>query len=77
MNFHERHHRTFLKSVSWFFVGFTVSFLVLLYFNDDHYMISLIEASAIQAFKFVFFYIHERIWNKTDFGQEIKQEVSK
>lgn len=71
MTFHERHHRTFLKSVSWFVIGFAISFFVLLYFTGDFSM-AFIEASAIQAFKFLFFYVHERVWNKTDFGQELR-----
>lgn len=71
MRFHERHHRTFLKSVSWFVVGFAVSFFVLEYFTGNFKM-SLLEAASIQALKFIFFYIHERVWNKTDFGQELK-----
>lgn len=71
MGFHERHHRTLLKSISWFVVGFTISFFVLVYINDD-YKMSLIEASAIQAFKFIFFYLHERIWNRSHFGKEYK-----
>lgn len=75
MIFHERHPRTLLKSISWFVVGFSVSFLVLMYFTGD-FRISLIEASAIQALKFIFFYFHERIWNKTNFGQVVKAEVS-
>ncbi|MBT3282985.1 DUF2061 domain-containing protein [bacterium] len=76
MVFHDHHHRTFFKSVSWFIVGFAVSFFVLLYFTGNFNM-SLIEASAIQALKFIFFYIHERVWNKSDFGQIVKDKHSK
>ncbi|HJO90015.1 MAG: DUF2061 domain-containing protein [Candidatus Pacebacteria bacterium] len=75
MIFHERHPRTFLKSVSWFVVGFTVSFVVLFYFTGDFGM-SLVEAGAIQALKFIFFYFHERTWNRYRFGKEIKAEAS-
>jgi uncharacterized membrane protein len=71
MAFHERHHRTFFKSVSWFIVGFAISFFVLQYFTGN-IKLSLIEASAIQALKFIFFYIHERLWNKSHFGKEVK-----
>ncbi|MFQ5729909.1 MAG: DUF2061 domain-containing protein [Waddliaceae bacterium] len=46
MIFHERHPRTFLKSLSWFVVGFTVSFIVLYAFTGDFGM-ALIEAAAI------------------------------
>ncbi|MBL7045206.1 MAG: DUF2061 domain-containing protein [Parcubacteria group bacterium] len=73
MNFHDHHHRTFFKSLSWFIVGFTISFFVLLYFTGDLTM-SLIESLAIQALKFLFFYFHERIWNKSNFGQAVKDK---
>ena len=73
MVFHDHHHRTFFESVSWFIVGFAVSFFVLLYFTGNFNM-SLIEASAIQALKFIFFYIHERVWNKSDFGLEKRED---
>jgi len=76
MAFHERHHRTFFKSVSWFIVGFAVSFFVLVYFNNN-VKVSLIEASAIQAFKFIFFYIHERVWNRAHFGKEHRAHIVK
>lgn len=75
MKFHERHHRTFLKSLSWFIVAFTVSFFVLYAFNGD-IRISIIESLAVQALKFIFFYFHERLWNKLHFGKEFKTDAS-
>jgi uncharacterized membrane protein len=69
MAFHERHHRTLFKSISWFVVGFIVSVAVLWYFSGD-LMVAMEESLVIQGFKFLFFYLHERVWNKTHFGKE-------
>jgi len=68
--FHEKHHRTFLKSITWLIVGFSVTFGVLMFFTGS-WKDSLLDASLIQILKFIFFYIHERIWNKSNYGQEI------
>jgi uncharacterized membrane protein len=69
--FHELHHRTLFKSITWLIVGFLVTFGVL-YFFTRNAKDSLIDAILIQILKFIFFYIHERIWNKSNYGQEIK-----
>jgi uncharacterized membrane protein len=76
MAFHEKHHRTFFKSVSWFVVGFVVSVAVLWYFSGN-LEVAVGEALAIQAFKFIFFYLHERVWNKSHFGKEHRAHVLK
>ena len=69
--FHERHHRTFLKSVTWLLIAFGVTFLILLLIQDD-WKKGAVYALVIQIIKFVFFYLHERVWNKTNFGQQLK-----
>jgi uncharacterized membrane protein len=71
MKFHDYHHRTLLKSITWTIVGFLVSFGVLVYFTRD-VEASMIDALVIQVAKFVFFYLHERVWNIYDIGQEVK-----
>ncbi|MFH1890810.1 MAG: DUF2061 domain-containing protein [Candidatus Kuenenbacteria bacterium] len=69
--FHELHSRSILKSITWLVVGFLVAFFVLLIFTRDWKM-SVIDALIIQLVKTVFFYIHERIWNRSNFGQELR-----
>ena len=71
MRFYDYHHRTLLKSISWTIVGFLVSFGVLVFFTRD-LMASMIDAFIIQMAKLFFFYLHERVWNKYDIGQEVK-----
>jgi uncharacterized membrane protein len=72
--FHEHHSRTFYKSISWFIIGFLVSFGVLIFFTRD-WKLSVIDASLIQIIKLIFYYIHERIWNKSSFGQVLRSEL--
>jgi uncharacterized membrane protein len=69
--FHENHSRTLLKSITWFIVGFVIAFGVILYFTKDLRM-ALIDAIVIQLIKFVFFYLHERVWNIHTYGQEFR-----
>jgi len=69
--FHEKRHRTLLKSITWLMVGFSITFGVLLFFSDN-WKESFMDSIYIQILKILFFYIHERIWNKSNYGQEIK-----
>ena len=69
--FHERHPRTFLKSATWLVLAFVVTSLVLLLIEKD-WQKALWYAFLIQLIKSVFFYIHERLWNRSNYGQELK-----
>ncbi|PCI28052.1 hypothetical protein COB55_04540 [Candidatus Wolfebacteria bacterium] len=69
---HEHHHRTLFKSITWFIVGFLVTFGVLMFFTNDFTM-SIVDAALIQVIKIMFFYIHERIWNKFSIGQVVRR----
>ena len=68
--FHEHHHRSLFKSITWLIIGFSVTFGVLFFFTRNA-KDAFLDAILIQILKFIFFYIHERIWNKSNFGQEI------
>ena len=69
--FHERHSRSIVKSLTWLAVAFTVTLLVLLVLEKDWQKAGL-HALLIQLFKLIVFYVHERIWNKFNFGQQLK-----
>ncbi|MAG28600.1 hypothetical protein CL632_00420 [bacterium] len=69
--FHENHSRTLLKSITWLIIGFLIAFGVIYYFTRDIRM-ALIDSAAIQLIKFIFFYLHERVWNIHPFGQELR-----
>ncbi len=69
--FHERHSRSVLKSLTWTLVAFLVTTVALFVIQRD-LVAAAGEAVVIQIVKFIFFYFHERIWNKSNYGQSIK-----
>jgi len=69
--FHELHSRSILKSITWTITGFSIAFLVLIIFTND-WRESILDAFIIQLAKLVFFYLHERLWNQSNFGQRLR-----
>lgn len=74
--FHERHPRTFLKSLTWLILALGVTYTVLVLFGDE-WRSAMWHASLLQLVKFVFFYLHERVWNKINFGQVLREHWHK
>lgn len=70
--FHEHHSRSLLKATTWFLIAFSVTFIVLTIVSKD-WKTSLVEAVALQALKALFYYFHERLWNKSNYGQRLKK----
>ena len=69
--FNEKRLRSILKSLTWFVVEFFVTFSILFLITKD-YQVALLDAVLINFVKIFFYYAHERLWNKTNFGQELK-----
>ena len=69
--FHEHHSRSIIKSATWTLLALVVTFVILLIFVKDWKM-ALVDAFILQLIKSLFFYFHERLWNKTNFGQRLK-----
>ena len=69
--FHELHSRSILKSITWMLIAFVIT-TAALYILQRNIVVAAGEAILIQAIKFVFFYLHERAWNKSNFGQKLK-----
>ena len=70
--FHEHHSRSFLKSTTWFISAFIITFTILTLINKD-WRTGLVEAVIVQILKAFLYYIHERLWNKSNFGQKLKR----
>jgi len=70
--FHERHTRSIYKSVTWTITAMIIT-TVVLYLFTKNLTTALVDAVTIQIVKLVFFYIHERVWNKSNFGQELRK----
>lgn len=69
--FHEKHSRTIAKSITWRIVAFISSVLVLYLIIGD-LEVSIYHSVIIHAVKTVLYYIHERLWNASNFGQELR-----
>ncbi|PJC00944.1 MAG: hypothetical protein CO073_04900 [Candidatus Komeilibacteria bacterium CG_4_9_14_0_8_um_filter_36_9] len=69
--FHERHSRTIAKSITWRIIAFASTVIVVYCLTLD-WETSLYHSVIIHAVKTVLYYIHERAWNASNFGQEIR-----
>ena len=69
--FHEKHSRTIVKSITWRLLAFGATVIVLQLMIND-WQTSLIHSVIIHSVKTVLYYIHERLWNISNFGQELK-----
>ncbi|MBT4349617.1 DUF2061 domain-containing protein [bacterium] len=69
--FHEKHSRTIVKSITWRLLAFGATVIVLQLMIND-WQTSLLHSVIIHSIKTVLYYIHERLWNMSNFGQELK-----
>ena len=63
----DTHKRTIMKSITWRIIATTTTILSV-YILTKNWSISLTSGLFANALKAVFYYIHERAWNKTNFG---------
>ena len=64
--------RTLVKTISWKIITFIVT-TIIVYFYTFNWSISLLSGFSINLFKAVFYYCHERIWNKLSYGRKSQQ----
>jgi len=69
--FHERHKRTIAKSITWRIIAFSSS-LIILYIITGNWETSFYHSLIIHTVKTILYYIHERLWNNSNFGQELR-----
>ncbi|MFA6604372.1 MAG: DUF2061 domain-containing protein [Patescibacteria group bacterium] len=72
--FHELHSRSILKSTTWFLLAFLITFIALGIINKD-WKTGFWEAVAVQFLKTFIYYAHERLWNKSNYGQKLKKQT--
>lgn len=70
--FHEKHSRTVFKTITWRIVAFG-STLIILYLLTGDFDMSLYHSILIHAAKTILYYVHERLWNRSNYGQEIRK----
>lgn len=65
----EKSQRSFLKTVSWRVTGSTSTAIIAWVVTGD--LMAAGTLAVIQAIvNTMLYYIHERIWNRTDFGRQ-------
>lgn len=66
---HEKHYRSVIKGTSWRIIGTLDTIFLSWYFTGDIH--TALKIGGVEVFtKIMLFYIHERVWLKTDFGRE-------
>ena len=66
----EKHARTIFKTLSWRILASSTT-LLLVYFFTGNVVISAGVCIIEMAVKTLIYYIHERIWDKTNFGRKM------
>lgn len=66
----EKHVRSLAKTMSWRIVATSTTILLVFLFTGD-LVISASVGSLELLSKIVIYYIHERIWNLSNFGREV------
>ncbi len=69
----ESRKRSLVKSVSWRIIATAVTMLVS-YIWLEEWTTSIILALTANGIKAAFYYVHERVWNKIDFGRKKTRE---
>lgn len=64
----ERHYRSVIKAISWRTVG-TIDTMVVSYFVTGNVVMAVSIGSIEVLTKMFLYYLHERAWDKTNFGR--------
>ena len=68
----DTHKRTIIKTITWRIIA-TLTTVTVIYLWTGDLSVALGSGLVANAFKTVFYYTHERIWNRSNFGRQIKQ----
>ena len=70
---HESHKRSLVKAITWRIVASLTTFALALAFTG-HFALSLGIGVGDLIAKFILYFIHERIWDRTSWGR-VSQRV--
>lgn len=65
----EHPKRSVVKALTWRVIAFLVTIIVVYVYSKD-IKESLVVGISANFIKIFFYYIHERIWNRSKFGRE-------
>lgn len=64
----EKHYRSVVKAISWRTVG-TIDTMIVSFFITGNLVMAVSIGSVEVLTKMVLYYLHERVWDKTNFGR--------
>ena len=64
----DTHKRTIFKSITWRITA-TATTVLTIYFWTGSWSYALGSGLVANALKTIFYYIHERVWNTTNYGR--------
>ena len=64
----EQHKRTIVKTITWRIIALSVTIIVVYAYSGD-VKASLVIGVTANFLKMFFYYIHERVWNRVQFGR--------
>ncbi|MDD5247221.1 MAG: DUF2061 domain-containing protein [Candidatus Omnitrophica bacterium] len=69
----EQRKRSILKSISWRIFSFMLT-IIIIYAYTRNIRQALGVGAGIDLVKMILYYVHERLWNKVQFGRKLKQQ---
>ena len=70
----ETHRRSIVKAITWRVIA-TATTLLVAYIWLGEWTTSIALAIMANGIKAVLYYMHERVWNRTDFGRKKAKEA--
>ena len=64
----EHPKRSLIKALTWRFFGFIVTTIIVFVYSRD-VKESFAVGIGVESIKLLLYYIHERLWNKMEFGR--------
>jgi len=65
----EHPKRSLIKALTWRFFGFIVTTIIVFVYSGD-VRESLTVGVVVEGMKLALYYIHERLWNRLEFGRQ-------
>ena len=66
----EKHSRTIFKTLSWRIIATSTTLTIVYIFTNDFVLSAGVGGFETIA-KIILYYLHERMWNKSNFGRKI------
>ncbi|MGB9777773.1 MAG: hypothetical protein C0193_01785 [Candidatus Bathyarchaeota archaeon] len=70
----EKPIRSMVKAISWRIVATLTTIILVVVFSKDLALGTIVGITELVV-KTVVYYVHERVWNLSDFGREVKSKA--